>query len=76
MQGAIVNGITERMRLTADGKLGVGTSSPGYKLHVVGDINFTGSLYQNVSINKVKYTSNPFLTQEREGQRKTFFAVC
>jgi len=27
--------------------VGIGTNAPGYKLHVVGDINFTGTLYQN-----------------------------
>jgi hypothetical protein len=27
--------------------LGIGTSTPGYKLDVTGNINFTGSLYQN-----------------------------
>ncbi len=30
-----------------EGSVGIGTKSPGYKLHVVGSINFTGSLYQN-----------------------------
>jgi len=34
------------MALTATG-LGIGTSAPGYKLDVVGDINFTGNLRQN-----------------------------
>jgi hypothetical protein len=44
--------MVERIRILADGKVGVGdfsSSSPGYKLDVVGDINFTGSLYQNGS---------------------------
>ena len=34
------------MALTATG-LGIGTTSPAYKLDVVGDINFTGNLRQN-----------------------------
>lgn len=29
------------------GSLGIGTTNPSYKLHVIGDINFSGSLYQN-----------------------------
>ena len=29
------------------GNVGIGTASPGFTLHVVGDINFTGTLYQN-----------------------------
>ena len=33
----------------ATGNVGVGTTSPGYKLDVSGDINFTGSIYQNGS---------------------------
>ena len=31
------------------GNVGIGTTSPGYKLDVAGDINFTGTLYQNGS---------------------------
>jgi hypothetical protein len=29
-------------RLTPDGKVGIGTANPGYRLDVVGDINLTG----------------------------------
>jgi hypothetical protein len=32
------------------GNIGIGTSDPSYKLHVIGDVNFTGNLYQNGSM--------------------------
>jgi len=39
---------TARMILDSD-KLGIGTTTPSYNLDVAGDINFTGTLYQNGS---------------------------
>ena len=35
---------------TTNGNVGIGTTTPGYKLDVAGDINFTGNLRQNGSI--------------------------
>lgn len=36
-----------RMVITYDGRVGVGTTTPNYTLEVIGDINFTGDLYDN-----------------------------
>jgi len=48
---AIGNSNTVGNIFTTGGNVGIGTSAPGsYKLHVVGDINYTGSLYQNGAI--------------------------
>jgi hypothetical protein len=40
----------EKMRITSVGNVGIMTNAPGYPLHVVGDINFTGSLRQNGTV--------------------------
>jgi hypothetical protein len=40
----------ERLRVTQAGNVGILTAAPGYPLHVVGDINFTGSLRQNGTV--------------------------
>jgi hypothetical protein len=45
------NGGSSVMKIT-DGKVGIGTNDPNYKLDVNGDINFTGTLYKNGSIQK------------------------
>ena len=47
---AIGNSNTVGNIFTTGGNVGIATSNPSYKLHVVGDINYTGSLYQNGSI--------------------------
>ena len=36
--------LTERMRITDAGNVGIGTSAPGYKLHVSGDIYSSGDI--------------------------------
>ena len=42
----IMSGSTHTMSLVS-GKVGIGTNNPDKKLHVIGDIKFTGNLYQN-----------------------------
>ena len=37
-----MNGLNEWMRLTRDGYLGIGTTTPGYRVDVAGDVNITG----------------------------------
>ena len=41
--------MTEKMTITRDGKVGIGDNAPSHTLDVTGDINFTGTLYQNGS---------------------------
>jgi hypothetical protein len=40
---------TTRMRIIADGKVGIGSGTPSYTLDVDGDINFTGTLREDGS---------------------------
>ncbi len=44
---AFGQGSNEYMRILNGGNVGVGITNPSHKLSVVGDINFTGSLYKN-----------------------------
>jgi len=41
--------LTERLRISADGLVGIGTSTPAYKLDIAGDINLTGTIFANGS---------------------------
>ena len=42
-----ISGGTEKMRIAAGGNVGIGTTSPSYKLDVNGDVNITGSFRVN-----------------------------
>ena len=39
--------VVERIRITANGNMGLGEDEPSYKLDVAGDINLTGDIYVN-----------------------------
>ena len=54
--------IVERIRILANGDVGIGDSTPSYKLDVAGDINFTGTLRQNGSA----YSSGAFTVSSGE----------
>ena len=41
------DGNTERMRITHDGKVGIGTTSPSHPLHVIGNAQVSSSMYVN-----------------------------
>lgn len=41
------DGNTERMRITHDGKVGIGTTDPGHPLHVIGNAQVSASMYVN-----------------------------
>jgi len=47
---ANMSGYLDCMRIDNAGNVGIGDTSPSYKLDVNGDINFTGTLYQNGSV--------------------------
>ena len=43
----ITRGVSEKMTIESNGNIGIGTTNPSHNLDVAGDINFTGTLYQN-----------------------------
>jgi hypothetical protein len=53
------SGGTLRMMIQkTTGNVGIGTASPGYELDVVGDINFSGNLYQGGSLFAYPWTES------------------
>lgn len=45
-----MGGGQEKMRISPEGNVGIGTDSPDKTLDVAGDINFSGNIYQNGSV--------------------------
>ena len=45
--GSVSSNPAERVRITSAGRVGVGTTSPSQRLHVVGNIKCTGTIYHD-----------------------------
>jgi hypothetical protein len=61
-------------------KVGIGTTSPAYKMDVVGDINFTGTLFQNGTeytsgITSLTNDTSPVLGADLDANSKNIFGV-
>jgi hypothetical protein len=54
----------------ATSNVGIGTSTPGYKLDVTGDINYTGVIRRNGTIQAL---NSPFLTNGVAPNRKAYY---
>jgi len=53
---------TQAMTLNASGQLGIGTTSPAYKLDVVGTINTSGQILQTLGDNQILYSNTSATT--------------
>ena len=49
--GSNLSGVSEAMRIDSTGNVGIGTTSPGAKLHVNGSVRFDGNLMLNTAGN-------------------------
>ena len=58
----ILTNYGEKMRINTNGNVGIGNTNPSYKLDVNGDINFTGTMYQNGSVFSNGGGSTPWTT--------------
>ena len=60
---SVVKALPSQMSVDASGNVGIGTTSPAYKLDVNGTANFTGDVSMNdVSMNGVLAVSNAITT--------------
>jgi len=64
-------GNTERVRITSSGNVGIGTSSPGQELHVVGDIKATNKIFVEDSSNSRLEFASSISNQARISAHKT-----
>ena len=66
---------TDFMSILSTGLVGIGISTPQYKFHVVGDINYTGNLYNNgtvVSFMGSKFPTNVWIQSVDNVNRLSF----
>ena len=64
-------GGSERMTILSNGNVGIGTTEPGYKLDVSGEIRATGAILSNTG--KAVYERNPYCT---EPEAPSFYTTC
>ena len=55
------SGVPERMRITSSGNVGIGTSSPGVKLDVIGALNVTSDSTEQIVIKTLTNTNRQLL---------------
>jgi hypothetical protein len=55
--GADTNSLSERVRITSSGNVGIGTTAPGYKLHIYDNTNDVGAVAQSTLDSKSAYLS-------------------